>query len=69
MRKEGRHRRWKFKKVESEQNGRIRGERDRGEEEGRKELVENGCNYFPAIRYHLIKYLQQNYIYMMNGTL
>lgn len=44
------------------------GERDGGEEEGRKELVENGCNYFPAIRYHLIKYLQQNYIYMMNGT-
>lgn len=42
------------------------GEREkRGEE---RKLVQNGCNYFPAIRYHLIKYLQQNYIYMMNGT-
>lgn len=64
MRKEGRLRRWKFKKVESEENGGTRRERDRGG----KKRVENDSNYFPAIRYHLIKYLQQNYIYMMNGT-
>lgn len=32
-----------------------------------KGLELRGCNYFPTIRYHLIKYLLQNYIYMMDG--
>lgn len=50
---------------------RMAGHGEKGTKERRRverELVQNGCNYFPAIRYHLIKYLQQNYIYMMNGT-
>lgn len=51
------------KRWKESRKGGTRGEREREE----RELVENGCNYFPAIRYHLIKYLQQNYIYMMNG--
>lgn len=56
-----------MKKVESEQNGGDT-EREREKRGEERKLVQNGCNYFPAIRYHLIKYLQQNYIYMMNGT-